>query len=61
MNRSQHPAKISAGAAGSDLRFRIAFSAGYSHAMTLNNDTHISKGFVAARAYPLMLDRRADD
>ena len=35
-------------AGGSDLGFRIAFSEGYSHAMTLNNDTRISKGFVAA-------------
>jgi len=35
-------------AGGSDFGFRIAFSEGYSHAMTLNNDTRISKGFVAA-------------
>lgn len=35
-------------AGGSDLGFRLAFSEGYSHAMTLNNDTRISKGFVAA-------------
>jgi GT2 family glycosyltransferase len=35
-------------AGGSDLGFRIAFSESYSHAMTLNNDTRISKGFVAA-------------
>lgn len=34
-------------AGGSDLGIRIAFSEGYSHAMTLNNDTRISKGFVA--------------
>jgi GT2 family glycosyltransferase len=34
-------------AGGSDLGFRIAFSDGYSHAMTLNNDTRISRGFVA--------------
>jgi len=40
-------------AGGSDLGFRIAFSEGYSHAMTLNNDTRISKGFVDA-----LLDRR---
>jgi len=40
-------------AGGSDLGFRIAFSEGYSHAMTLNNDTRISKGFVGA-----LLDRR---
>lgn len=33
-------------AGGSDLGFRIAFSEGYSHAMTLNNDTRLSKGFV---------------
>src|ERR1700758_1190956 len=40
-------------AGGSDLGIRVAFSEGYSHAMTLNNDTRISKGFVAA-----LLDRR---
>jgi GT2 family glycosyltransferase len=43
-------------AGGSDLGFRIAFSEGYSHAMTLNNDTRISKGFVDA-----LLDRRLPD
>jgi GT2 family glycosyltransferase len=37
---------------GSELGFRIAFSEGYSHAMTLNNDTRISKGFVAALVDP---------
>jgi GT2 family glycosyltransferase len=35
-------------AGGSEFGFRVAFSEGYSHAMTLNNDTRISKGFVAA-------------
>jgi len=39
-------------AGGSNLGFRIAFSEGYSHAMTLNNDTRISKGFVAALLDP---------
>lgn len=39
-------------AGGSDLGFRIAFSEGYSHAMTLNNDTRISQGFVAALLDP---------
>lgn len=39
-------------AGGSDLGFRIAFSEGFSHAMTLNNDTRISKGFVAALRDP---------
>jgi GT2 family glycosyltransferase len=39
-------------AGGSDLGFRMAFSDGYSHAMTLNNDTRISKGFVAALLDP---------
>jgi GT2 family glycosyltransferase len=39
-------------AGGSDLGIRIAFSEGYSHAMTLNNDTRISKGFVAALLDP---------
>lgn len=31
---------------GSELGFRVAFAEGYSHGMTLNNDTRISKGFV---------------
>lgn len=35
-------------AGGTDLGFRIGFSDGCSHVMTLNNDTRISKGFVAA-------------
>lgn len=35
-------------AGGSELGFRLAFAEGYSHAMTLNNDTRVSKGFVAA-------------
>lgn len=39
-------------AGGSDLGFEIAFSEGYSHAMTLNNDTRISKGFVDALLDP---------
>ncbi|MGZ4583091.1 MAG: glycosyltransferase family 2 protein [Mycobacterium sp.] len=39
-------------AGGSDLGFQIAFSEGYSHAMTLNNDTRISKGFVSALLDP---------
>jgi GT2 family glycosyltransferase len=39
-------------AGGSELGFRIAFSESYSHAMTLNNDTRISKGFVAALLDP---------
>ena len=39
-------------AGGSQLGFRIAFSEGYSHAMTLNNDTRISKGFVTALLDP---------
>jgi GT2 family glycosyltransferase len=41
---------------GSDLGFRIGFSEGYSHVMTLNNDTRISKGFV-----PALLDPRLPD
>ena len=41
---------------GSDLGFRIGFSDGYSHVMTLNNDPRISKGFVAA-----FLDTRLPD
>ena len=43
-------------AGGSDLGFRIAFSEGYSHAMTLNNDTRISRGFVDA-----LVDQRLPD
>lgn len=39
-------------AGGTDLGFRIAFSDGYSHAMTLNNDTRISRGFVEALLDP---------
>jgi GT2 family glycosyltransferase len=39
-------------AGGSDLGFRIAFDEGYSHAMTLNNDTRISKRFVAGLLDP---------
>ncbi|WP_234834759.1 glycosyltransferase family protein [Mycolicibacterium stellerae] len=35
-------------AGGSNLIFRVAFTEGYTHAMTLNNDTRISKGFVSA-------------
>ncbi|TVS86255.1 glycosyltransferase family 2 protein [Mycobacterium helveticum] len=35
-------------AGGSEHGFRIAFTEGYSHAMTLNNDTRLSKGFVSA-------------
>jgi GT2 family glycosyltransferase len=43
-------------AGGSDLGFRIGFSEGYSHVMTLNNDTRISKGFVAALLDPRLPD-----
>lgn len=35
-------------AGGSNLGYRTAFSEGYTHAMTLNNDTRISCGFAAA-------------
>ncbi|HTY35444.1 glycosyltransferase family 2 protein [Mycobacterium sp.] len=35
-------------AGGSELGFRTAFAEGHSHAITLNNDTRISRGFVAA-------------
>jgi GT2 family glycosyltransferase len=37
---------------GSDLGYRIAFAEGCSHAMTLNDDTRISKGFVSALIDP---------
>lgn len=43
-------------AGGSDLGFRIGFSDGCSHVMTLNNDTRISKGFVAALLDPRLPD-----
>jgi GT2 family glycosyltransferase len=39
-------------AGGSELGFRTAFAEGYSHAMTLNNDTRLSQGFVAALLDP---------
>lgn len=39
-------------AKGSNLGFEVAFSEGYTHAMTLNNDTRISKGFVAGLLDP---------
>jgi GT2 family glycosyltransferase len=35
-------------AGGSNLIFRTAFVNGYTHAMTLNNDTRISQGFIDA-------------
>lgn len=46
------PGKNLGWAGGSEHGFRIAFSEGYSHAMTLNNDTRISKGFVSALMDP---------
>jgi GT2 family glycosyltransferase len=39
-------------AGGSELGFRIAFSEGHTHAMTLNNDTRLSNGFVGALLDP---------
>src|ERR1700721_1687617 len=50
--RVLEPGENLGGAGGSDLGFRIAFSEGYSHAMTLNNDTRISRGFVDALIDP---------
>jgi GT2 family glycosyltransferase len=50
--RVETPGENLGWAGGSDLGFRIAFSEGYSHAMTLNNDTRISKGFVAGLLDP---------
>jgi GT2 family glycosyltransferase len=41
---------------GTELGFRMGFSDGYSHVMTLNNDTRISKGFVAALLDPRLPD-----
>jgi len=46
------PGKNLGWAGGSEHGFRTAFSEGYSHAMTLNNDTRISKGFVSAMMDP---------
>lgn len=43
-------------AGGSNLGFRIGFSEGYSHVLTLNNDTRLSPGFVAG-----ILDSRLPD
>ncbi|MCV7098956.1 glycosyltransferase family 2 protein [Mycobacterium palustre] len=43
-------------AGGSEMGFRIAFSDGYSHAMTLNNDTRVSKGFVGELLNPRLPD-----
>lgn len=40
-------------AGGSNLAFRTAFSEGFDYAMTLNNDTRLSQGFVSG-----LLDRR---
>lgn len=40
------PGKNLGWAGGSEHGFRIAFSEGYSRAMTLNNDTRVSPGFV---------------
>ncbi|WP_200933843.1 MULTISPECIES: glycosyltransferase family 2 protein [unclassified Rhodococcus (in: high G+C Gram-positive bacteria)] len=39
-------------AGGSNLGFRIAFSDGHTHAMTLNNDTRLSRGFLDAVTDP---------
>ncbi|UQX09337.1 glycosyltransferase family 2 protein [Candidatus Mycobacterium methanotrophicum] len=50
--RVETPGENLGWARGSDLGFRIAFSEGYSHAMTLNNDTRVSTGFVAGLLDP---------
>lgn len=39
-------------AGGSERGMRIAFAEGYSHAMTLNNDTRLSRGFVTGLLGP---------
>jgi GT2 family glycosyltransferase len=44
--RVETPGENLGWAGGTDLGFRIAFSEGYSHAMTLNNDTRVSEGFL---------------
>lgn len=46
------PGKNLGWAGGSELGLRTAFSEGYSHAMTLNNDTRLSKGFVTGLLDP---------
>ncbi|GAA3192197.1 MULTISPECIES: glycosyltransferase family 2 protein [Rhodococcus] len=43
-------------AGGSNLGFRTAFSEGYTHAMTLNNDTRISKDFFKGLLDPRLPD-----
>ena len=47
------PTRNTGWAGGSNIGFRIAFSEGYERAMTLNNDTRLSPGFVSG-----MLDHR---
>lgn len=54
--RVNTPGENTGWAGGSELGFRIAFAEGYSHAMTLNNDTRISKGFVDALLDPRLPD-----
>ncbi len=48
-----HGSPLSAGLQAATLA-SMALSAGYSHAMKLTNETHISKGFVVPHADPLM-------
>src|SRR3954468_16351507 len=43
-------------AGGSNFIFRFAFANGYSHAMTLNNDTRLSPGFVEGIVDPRLPD-----
>ena len=43
-------------AGGSNLAFRTAFSEGFDYAMTLNNDTRLSQGFVTGLLDPRLPD-----
>ncbi|GAB83357.1 glycosyltransferase [Gordonia rubripertincta] len=46
--RVEHPGRNLGWAGGSNFGFRLAFSEGYQNAVTLNNDTRISVGYVDA-------------
>lgn len=50
--RVVRPSKNLGWAGGSNLAFRLAFSEGYQNAMTLNNDTRLSVGYVRALLDP---------
>ncbi|MCZ0914468.1 glycosyltransferase family 2 protein [Gordonia amicalis] len=52
--RVERPGQNLGWAGGSNLGFRLAFSEGYANAMTLNNDTRLSLGYVAALLDPAL-------